>query len=29
MITIKNEFLTAKFNELGAEIKSLVSSNGK
>ncbi len=29
MITIKNEFLTAKFNELGAELKSLVFNDTK
>lgn len=27
MITIKNEFLTAKFNEIGAELKSLVCAD--
>ena len=27
MITIKNEYLTAKINELGAELKSLVCND--
>lgn len=29
MITIRNEFLTAKINEVGAELKSLSSQNGE